>query len=136
MGFNNPTPQTEEMYFKSINTTVDQYKAFLEEVRTDSLVLPNRDLDSGKVTTAGEYSLTDDTYAKLLSQLTDRKFDLTSADLQDNILQFYSDVSASFGTKKDQDRWQDVLKSLDQLKLATPIVTVAGSPAQRSPSVP
>ena len=27
-------PQTEDMYFKSINTTVDQYRAFLEEVRT------------------------------------------------------------------------------------------------------
>ena len=40
LGFKNPTPQTEDMYFKSINTTVDQYRAFLEEVRTDSLVLP------------------------------------------------------------------------------------------------
>src|ERR1700674_4150207 len=33
MAFNNPTPQTEDLYFKSINTTVDQYKVFLEEVR-------------------------------------------------------------------------------------------------------
>ena len=38
LGFKNPTPQTEDLYFKSINTTVDQYRAFLEEVRTDSLV--------------------------------------------------------------------------------------------------
>jgi hypothetical protein len=29
---------------KSINETVDQYRAFLEEVRTDSLVLANCDL--------------------------------------------------------------------------------------------
>ena len=36
MAFNNPTPQTEELYFKSINTTVDQYRAFLEEVRMHS----------------------------------------------------------------------------------------------------
>jgi hypothetical protein len=40
MAFKNPTPATEELYFKSINTTVDQYRAFLEEVRTDSIVLP------------------------------------------------------------------------------------------------
>ena len=33
LAFNNPTPQTEDLYFKSINTTVDQYRAFLEEVR-------------------------------------------------------------------------------------------------------
>ncbi len=48
MAFNNPTPQTEDLYFKSINTTVDQYRALLEEMRTDTLVLPNYDLDSGK----------------------------------------------------------------------------------------
>jgi hypothetical protein len=27
LAFNNPTPQTEDLYFKSINTTVDQYRA-------------------------------------------------------------------------------------------------------------
>ena len=47
LAFNNPTPQTEDLYFKSINTTVDQYRAFLEQVRADTLVLPNRDLDDG-----------------------------------------------------------------------------------------
>ena len=81
MAFNNPTPQTEEMYFKSINTTVDQYRALLKEIRTDSLLLPNCDLDTGNVTKAAEYSLTDDTYAKLLGQLSSRKFDLTSTAL-------------------------------------------------------
>src|SRR5580765_1298214 len=38
LAFDNPTPQTEDMYIKSINTTVDQYRAFLEEVGTDRLV--------------------------------------------------------------------------------------------------
>ena len=48
LAFNNPTPQTEDLYFKSINTTVDQYRTFLQQVRTDTLVLPNVDLDSGQ----------------------------------------------------------------------------------------
>jgi hypothetical protein len=130
MAFNNPTPQTEEMYFKSINTTVDQYRAFLGEVRTDSLLLPNFDFDTGKPTKAAEYSLTDDAYAKLLGQLSGRKFDRTSTDLRDDILQFYSDLSAPIETKKDKDRWQSVLTSLDQLKLATPVT------AQSAPSAP
>ena len=86
MAFNNPTPQTEDLYFKSINTSVDQYRAFLEQVRTASLVLPNCDLDSGKLTKAAEYSLTDDTYAKLLSRLSDKKFDSTPPDLRSDIL--------------------------------------------------
>src|SRR5271157_2376203 len=75
LGFKNPTPQTEDLYIKSINTTVDQYRAFLEEVRTATLVLPNSDLDSGQATKAAEYSLADDTYAKLLGQLSSHKFD-------------------------------------------------------------
>jgi hypothetical protein len=95
LAFNNPIPQTEDLYFKSINTTVDQYRAFLEEVRSDTLVLPNCDLDSGQPTRPGEYSLTDDAYAKLLAQLSKRKFDLTSPELRDNILQFCSDPSAA-----------------------------------------
>jgi hypothetical protein len=127
LAFNNPTAQTEDLYFKSINKTVDQYRAFLEEVRNDTLVLPNCDLDTGEPTKAAEYSLTDDAYATLLAQLSERKFDLTSPELRDNILQFYSDPSAAIETKRDPVRWQSVLTSLDQLKS---VAAVAGSPGQ------
>jgi len=130
LAFNNPTPQTEDLYFKSINTTVDRYRAFLEEVRSDSLVLPNCDLDSGNVTRAAEYLLTDDTYATLLAQLSERKFDRTSPALRDNILQFYSDLSLPIETKKDGVRWQAVLTDLDQLKVVASAPTVADSPAR------
>jgi len=129
LAFNNPTRQTEDLYFKSINTTVDQYRAFLEQVRGDSLVLPNCDLDTGLVTRPAEYSLTDDAYAQLLGQLSARKFDRTSPDLRDNILQFYSDLSVAIETKKDQPRWQSLLASLDELKAAVPVPTLAASPA-------
>ncbi len=130
LAFNNPTPQTEDLYFKSINTTVDHYRAFLEEVRGDELVLPNCDLDSGNVTKAAEYSLTDETYATLLAQLSERKFDGTSPELRDNILKFYSDLSVQIETKKDGVRWRAVLTELDQLKSVPPVPTVASSPAQ------
>jgi hypothetical protein len=130
LGFKDPTPQTEDMYFKSINSTVDQYRTFLREERADSLRLPNSDLDSGKPTKAGEYSLADDTYAKLLGQLASKKFDRTTAELRDNILDFYSDLSASIKTKKDQDDWKEVLTHLEQLKSATPVPAVAVSPAK------
>jgi uncharacterized protein (DUF433 family) len=130
LAFNNPTPQTEDLYIKSINTTVDQYRALLEEVRTDTLVLPNCDFDTGNPTKAAEYSLTDDSYAKLLGQLSDRKFDRTSPELRADILDFYSDLSALIETKNDQVRWQGVLTELDQLKSMTPVPIVAGNPAQ------
>lgn len=130
LAFNNPTPQTEDLYFKSINTTVDHYRAFLEEIRSDKLVLPNCDLDSGNVTKAAEYSLTDDTYATLLAQLSERKFEGTSPELRANVLQFYFDLSVPIETKKDPPRWQGVLTELGQLKAAAPVPTVAASPAQ------
>ncbi len=130
LAFNNPTAQTEDMYFKSINTSVDQYRALLEEIPAGTLQLPNCDLDSGKETKAAEYSLTDDTYAKLLGQLAERKFDRTTPELRDDILHFYSDLSAPIETKKNDVRWQSVLTSLDQLKLMDPLPTLAASGAK------
>jgi hypothetical protein len=130
MAFNNPTPKTEDLYFKSINNTVDQYRIYLQQVRTDSLALANTDFDTGKETKAAEYALTDDTYAKLLGQLAGRKFDLTSPGLRQNILDFYSDLSAPIEMKKDTARWQSVLSSLDQLKLVDPTQNLAASPAK------
>jgi hypothetical protein len=68
LAFKSPTPKTEDLYFKSINTTVDQYRAFLEEVRSNKLVPPNCDFDSGNLTAAAEDSVTDESCAKLLAQ--------------------------------------------------------------------
>jgi hypothetical protein len=116
LGFNNPTPQTEDMYIKSIDKTVDEYRAYLEEERARKLVLPNYDLDSGELTKAAEYSLADESYAKLLSELAARNFNLTSPQLRDNILDFYSDLSLPIETRKNASQWQGVLADLNQLK--------------------
>jgi len=125
MGFDSPTAQIEDLYIKSINHTVDQYRAFLQQVRSDTLILPNCDFDSGKITKAAEYSLTDNTYAQLVGQLAERKFDLMTPQLRENILTFYSDLSVPIETKKDQVRWQEVLTSLEQLRSSVPTSTVA-----------
>src|ERR1700682_5941854 len=130
LAFKNPTPQTEEMYFKSINTTVDQYRIYLKQVGAGTLELVNCDFDTGKETKAAEYILTDEAYAKLLSQLAEHKFDRTTPELRDNILSFYSDLSLPLENKKDSARWQNVLASLEQLKLATPTPVIAASPAK------
>jgi hypothetical protein len=129
LGFDNPTPQTEDLYIKSINATVDRYRALLEEERTNALVLPNCDLDSGNATRATEYSLTDNAYAGLLARLSARNFDLTSPQLRDNILEYYSDLSLPIETRKDPARWQRVLTDLSGLKAIVPS-PVSGDPAQ------
>jgi hypothetical protein len=132
LAFKNPTRQTEDLYIKSINATVDQYRHLLEEVDTTTLatlVLPNCDLDSGQPTKAAEYSLADNAYAKLLGQLSERKFDRTSPELRANILDFYSDLSAAIDMKKDADDWKNVLSELDQLKSIAPTPIAARNPA-------
>jgi hypothetical protein len=133
LAFKSPTPQTEDLYFKSINTTVDQYRVLLEAVRTGTVLLPNCDFDTGNPTIAAEYSLTDDTYAKLLGQLSEHKFDKTSPELRTNILLFYSDLSVPIETKKNLGDWNTVLSQLDQLRLVTPAPVVASSPPSQAP---
>lgn len=120
LGFDNPTAATEELYFESINATVDHYRAFLADVRSGSLDLPNRDLDDGNTTRAAEYSLADDVYAQLLVRQSRRQFDLTTADLRANILNFYANLSSPITTKADRKRWQRILADLERLKAATP----------------
>ena len=121
LGFDNPTPQTEDLYIKSINSTVDSYLALLEQVRTSKLVLPNCDLDDGIPTGAAEYTLADETYANLLAKLSASKFDGTTPQLRANILAFYSDLSLPIETRKDPARWQGVLTDLGELQAAAPL---------------
>lgn len=136
LGFNNPTPQTEDLYIKSINTTVDHYRVLLEQTRAGKLELPNCDLDSGLVTKGAEYSLADDAYAKLLARLTERKFDEASPQLRGNILAFYSDLSLPIATKKDPARWQEVQPDLLQLQAAPPSPPVPPVAIVPAPVVP
>ena len=119
MGFNNPTPQTEDLYIKSINATTDHYHALLEEVHAGKLVLPNCDLDDGITTKVGEYSLADETYAGLLAKLSADNFDHTSTQLRNNILDFYAGPLPPVEAGVDPARQQAVLTELSQLKSAT-----------------
>lgn len=134
MGFDNPTPKTEDLYIKSINATGDRYRVLLEEVRAGTLVLPNCDLDDGNATTASEYSLADEAYANLLTKLAAQKFDGTTPQLRDNILAFYSDLSLPIAERKDSNRWASLMADLGELKSATP-AGVVGPPAPVSKAV-
>jgi hypothetical protein len=130
LAFNSPTPQTEDLYIKSIDATVVEYRKLLEQERGGKLALPNCDFDTGEPTRPVEYPLTDDTYAKLLFQLAKKKFVGTSPELRANILDFYSDLSLSINTKRDQEDWNEVLGALEQLKAMTPPQAVPGGTAK------
>ena len=132
LDFNVPTPKTEDLYFTSINQTVDNYGLLLDATRARKVRLDNDDLDSGKATIAGEYILADDTYAKLLSHLAYKKFDVTTVALRKNVLAFYSNASAPIDTKKDPGKWEKVQSNLQALKTFTPNPAQPAAPQAQS----
>src|SRR5207302_9093546 len=93
LAFKMPSPDTETLYLKSVNATVEQYKTYLQSLSASKLALDNTDFDTGKPTQAGEYALTDSAYAHLLGKLSDSKFAQTSDPLRQNVLAFYADPS-------------------------------------------
>lgn len=119
IAFQAPTRETEAMYEKSVNDTVDQYRALLQHLQTREIALANRDLDTGAPTKAGEYAMTDHAYAKLVGQLVDSKFVGLTPELQENIVHFYADRNRVIAQKKDREEWQKALLNVEQLKLAT-----------------
>ena len=120
LDFKIPTQQTEDLYIASVNKTLDDYKQLLVEVRKKDLRLTNTDFDTGRITRAGEYVLTDKAYAHLLDQLTKHNFDQVSTDLKQNILDFYSDTSAPLATKRKPKEWQKTQDQLQRLR-TTPV---------------
>jgi zinc dependent phospholipase C len=116
IGFKMPSPDTETLYLKSINSTVDQYRVYLVDLKARKLTLTNKDFDTGKDTREGEYRLTDEAYAKLLDKLAKAKFADASLPLQQNLLEFYKDPNApDFNNKKPDERAR-TLKNLEDLK--------------------
>ncbi|PWU08866.1 MAG: hypothetical protein C5B50_28735 [Verrucomicrobia bacterium] len=69
LAFNIPNTQTEDLYLKSINKTVENYRGLLLEVGRGNLRAPNHDLDTGMRTSPGEYRLCDKTFAQLVHEL-------------------------------------------------------------------
>lgn len=86
--------------------------------------LPNRDLDTGRVVLPGGYSLTDSTYANLLHKVVQNPNQPIPPGLKEDIRRFYSDIDLPITTKKDPDRWKQVLADLN---------TLAGMPTSTRP---
>ena len=107
LAFKPPTKQTEAFFESSFDLTIDREKQNLAAVRADRLKLPNMDFDTGKPSSAGEYSLADKTYSKLLAKLSDKKLEGLTPELRANILGFYHGT-----TPKDDPKAAGALESL------------------------
>ena len=110
-----PDAQTEGWYIESVNRSAGEYRRLLDALRTHptaALDLPNRDLDTGARVKAGDYALTDETYAKLVDRLTSDPNRTIPAGLRQNILEYYGDLSAPITTKKHPREWKRLTSEL------------------------
>jgi hypothetical protein len=113
LAFHPPTPAVEQLYMNSFNQTLDHYRALLLAHQENRLQLPNENLDTGAVTEAAAYRLSDETYAKLLDKTSGRP---VSEALRRNFLCYYSDLEKPFATKRNSKAWHELIKELDTLK--------------------
>ena len=120
LDFKIPTRQTEDLYVASVNRTLDNYRSLLDEVKKKELHLPNTDFDTGRMTRAGEYPLTDSAYAHLVDNLARKNFEQLTPDLRQNILIFYQDEKAPIATKKKPEVWERTQQELEKLKSVGP----------------
>lgn len=135
LAFEIPTTQTEDMYIKSVGKTVENYASLLREVGSGDFRLPNTDCDTGREPRAGEYVLSDKTYARLLHTLSDIGLDQLTPELRENILAFYATSDAPRATKKDQKAWRRTLRELDGLKAGPPRALPAFTSGYLQPAV-
>jgi hypothetical protein len=130
LAFKIPTRQTEDLYVGSVNRTIENYRGHLVEVKHKELHLTNMDFDTGRLTHAGEYKLTDETYEHLLDDLAKNNFQQITPDLQKNILTFYQDGNAPVSTRSNPDAWNKVQEELQRLRNAqpqSPIQVISGT---------
>ncbi|MBV9340383.1 MAG: zinc dependent phospholipase C family protein, partial [Acidobacteria bacterium] len=86
LGYRNPTPQTEDFYFRSMDEAIDQYRQLLAQVKANRLEIANRNLDTGRLTRSGEYRLCDRAYAGLARELAKDKFRSITPTLKTDLL--------------------------------------------------
>jgi hypothetical protein len=135
--FKEPTPKTENLYFKSVDQTIDQYGKDLQEVKNNDLQTPEINLDTGKPTKLGEYPLADATYRELLDDLAYDNFSHMDKSLRDNIVWFYDGLGfPAPKTRLDKclvERWRKTWIEVNQVR-ATELLDQFDQPSAATPT--
>jgi zinc dependent phospholipase C len=113
LAFHPPTPEVEQLYMTSVNDALEHYRVLLLAQQEGGLQLPNENLDTGSITIAADYGLTDETYAKLLAETNGK---LVSDALRLDFLAYYADLEKPFATKRNTKAWHELINELNTLK--------------------
>ena len=111
-----PTPQTDHWFEQSFDRALAMYRGLLSEIPGHQLQLPDRDFDTGKMTSPTEYSLADATYAKLAVKLAAMDPAKIDPKVRQNVLAFYRNLDLPFDTKKHPADWRKTVAAIDKLK--------------------
>ena len=128
LDFRIPTRQAEDLFVQSIDDTVASYRRLLQDVDKGTLHLANKDCDTGRETRAGEYTLSDASYAHLVDDLSDSDFRQVTPELRENVLAFYANPDAPLTTKRKRKVWKRVQDELQQLKETTAVTQKVDAP--------
>jgi hypothetical protein len=119
LSFNVPTAEAERLFLESFTRTREQFRRSLDALRDGRLNLPNTDLDTGRPTARGEYSLADETYDELLDKLAERKFADVRASLSAHLVSYYDAAKPPpAATPDDQKRLAKTREHVTWLKAA------------------
>lgn len=117
LAFKVPNQETEDLYIKSVNRSVADYRQKLREIGNGKIDLPNLDFDTGRNSRAGEYELGDETYMKLLDRLADHGLQKMQPDLRENILTYFSEPPRfTRHVCKEQKEWRKTVVELEELR--------------------
>lgn len=134
LGYRNPTPQSEDFYFRSMDQSMDNYRRMLHDFKNGHLQLPNRNFDTGQLTHANDYTLCDRSYADLARHLAKDKFRHLTPGAKENLLTFFS---AGRPEKSIPEKdWKKVESALKRLDSAVPASANEKAPEKRNASTP
>jgi hypothetical protein len=97
-----------------MDNVVDQYHREVETLKVSKPAFPNRNLDTGAPTSAGQYKLADEAYSQLVRRLAHNHFARTTPALRANILDYFASGPAQNNIKPRE--WRATQIALKQLK--------------------
>ncbi len=113
LGFQVPTPQAEDLYFRSVNDTVDSYREMLKKQAQGMLHLANMNLDIADAPKPLRYALADRTYARWLHDLAEKDLQQITPAMLQNLVAYFSDPSSRRLTD-----WAQISSDLERVKSA------------------
>ena len=112
LAFHAPPPQAENMFMKSFNDTLAEYRRLLSAYGRGELRIPNNNFDTGDPVKPGTYRMADQAFAKLLDKVNHKPM---SPELRASMLEFFNHPENVSGVKKKSQR-KKMLKQAEALK--------------------